>query len=111
VIIFVIRTRRTPFFRSRPSLALAATSVACVALGAAIPFTPLGRLFGFSPLPAPYFAALGGMVVTYLVMVETAKAIFYRHRPTGRPLAVALGGRERTIRRWAARWTHPQQPR
>src|SRR6516225_4945979 len=50
LIIFVIRTRRTPFFRSRPSLALTGTSLACVAVGAALPFTPLGALFGFSPL-------------------------------------------------------------
>ncbi|HXM58011.1 MAG TPA: HAD-IC family P-type ATPase, partial [Candidatus Dormibacteraeota bacterium] len=106
LIIFVIRTRRTPFFRSRPSLALAATSLACVALGAAIPFTPLGGLFGFSPLPAPFFAALGAMVTAYLILVETAKTLFYRERPRRRPLAVPVGGRERAIRRWTARWTH-----
>ena len=108
LIIFVIRTRRTPFFRSRPSLALAATSLACVAVGATIPFTPLGRLFGFSPLPAPFFAALAAMVAAYLLLVETAKALFYRRAAPPRPLAVRVGSRERTIRRWTARWTHPR---
>ncbi|HSR24072.1 MAG TPA: HAD-IC family P-type ATPase, partial [Candidatus Eisenbacteria bacterium] len=111
LIIFVIRTRRTPFFRSRPSLALAATSLACVAVGATIPFTPLGRLFGFSPLPALFFAALAAMVAAYLLLVETAKALFYRRAVPGRPLAVRVGSRERTIRRWTARWTHPRLPR
>jgi P-type Mg2+ transporter len=105
LIIFVIRTRRTPFFRSRPSLALAGTSLACVAVGAVIPFTPVGALFGFSPLPPLFFAALGGMVVTYLVLVEIAKLLFYRHVARGQPLAVRVGRRERTMRRWTARWT------
>jgi P-type Mg2+ transporter len=109
LIIFVIRTRRTPFFRSRPSLALAGTSLACVAVGAILPFTPLGRLFGFSPLPLLFFVALAGMVAVYLVMVETAKFFFYRHAVPGRPLAVHVGRRERTVRRWTARWTHSRQ--
>ncbi len=46
LIIFVIRTRRTPFYRSRPSLALAATSLACVLVGAVIPFTPVAACWG-----------------------------------------------------------------
>jgi P-type Mg2+ transporter len=105
LIIFVIRTRRTPFFRSRPSLPLAGTSLACVAAGAVIPFTPLGSAFGFSPLPPLFFVALAGMVLAYLVLVETAKVVFYRQVGGGRPLAVPAGRRERVVRRRSARWT------
>jgi Mg2+-importing ATPase len=108
LIIFVIRTRRTPFFRSRPSLALAATSFACVAVGAIIPFTPLGRVFGFSTLPPLFFLVLGAMVATYLVMVETVKVLFYRSHVPSRPLAVRPGARERLVRRWVTRWTVPR---
>jgi Mg2+-importing ATPase len=112
LIIFVIRTHRTPFFRSRPSLALAATSLACVAVGATIPFTPLGGLFGLTPLPPLFFLVLAGMVATYLVLVETAKAFFYRAQATGRPLAVEPGRREQLVRRWLMRWSsHPHVPR
>ena len=46
------------------------------------------------------------MVATYLVLVEAAKALFYRHAAGGRPLHVRTDGRERTVRRWTARWTH-----
>ena len=107
LIIFVIRTRRTPFFRSRPSKALAATSLASVAAGAVIPFTPLGAVIGFSPLPPLFFLALTAMVAAYLVLVETAKMLFFRHTAPGRrPLSTPLGRRERTVRRWTARWTH-----
>ena len=96
---------RPPFFRSRPSLALAGTSLARVVVGAALPFTPLGALFGFSPLPPLSFAALAGMVLEYLVLVETAKLLFYRHVAAGRPLAAAAGRRERTVRRRTTRLT------
>ena len=109
LIIFVIRTRRTPFFRSRPSLPLAITSLACVLVGAAIPFTPLGHLLGFTPLPPLFFAALAGMVAIYLVLVETAKTYFYRRHLPGPPLALPVGGREQAVRRWVNRWTHPRR--
>jgi hypothetical protein len=49
------------------------------------------------------------MVVTYLVLVEIAKTLFYRRHLTGRPLAVPVGGPERVVRRWAMRWTHPRR--
>jgi Mg2+-importing ATPase len=109
LIIFVIRTRHTPFFRSRPSPALAGTSLAVVAVGAILPFTPVGRLFGFSPLPPLFFVALAAMVVIYLLLVETAKFFFYRHVTPGQPLAVRVGTRDRTVRRWATRWARPRR--
>ena len=78
-------------------------------VGAAIPFTPVGRLLGFTPLPPLFFAALTGMVATYLVLVETAKMYFYRRHLPGRPLALAVGSREQAVRRWVNRWTHPRR--
>ena len=88
---------------------LAATSLACVLVGAAIPFTPIGHLLGFTPLPPLFFAALAAMVVTYLVLVEIAKTLSYRRHLTGRPLAVPVGGPEPVVPRWATRWTHPRR--
>ena len=38
--IFAIRTRRVPFFRSRPSKPLTVTTLTCVAIGALLPFSP-----------------------------------------------------------------------
>ncbi|MEA5455394.1 magnesium-translocating P-type ATPase [Sinomonas sp. JGH33] len=78
LIVFAIRTRRIPFFRSRASAALTASVLAIVAAGAVIPYTPFGALIGFRPLPLPFFLALAGMVVLYLVLVEAAKHFFYR---------------------------------
>lgn len=78
LVIFAIRTRRVPFFRSRPGTALTVTTLVCVAIGAALPFTPLGTLFGFRPLPPGYFLFLLAAVAAYVALVECAKVIFYR---------------------------------
>jgi len=51
---------------------------AVAAIGAVLPFTPLGTYFGFVPPPAQFYFILAGMVVIYLVMVEAAKQGFYR---------------------------------
>ena len=78
LVVFVIRTRRTPFFRSRPSVGLLASVVGCVLLGALLPFTPLSTGLGFVPLPGGVLATIVGLVITYLVLAELAKGRFFR---------------------------------
>jgi Mg2+-importing ATPase len=87
LVIFVIRTRRIPFFASRASWQLTLTTVGVVALGALLPFTPIAHLLGFVPLPAKFFVVLAAMVATYLGLVEFGKWLFYKSFP--RPV---LGG-------------------
>ncbi|MEJ8826987.1 magnesium-translocating P-type ATPase [Variovorax humicola] len=83
LVIFVIRTRGRPW-ASRPSGVLTATSLLAVATALALPFTPLGALFHFEQPPLVFFAWLGGMLVAYLALVETAKRFFYaRLAPLG----------------------------
>jgi len=85
LVIFIIRTRGNPF-RSRAHPILVATSLAVVAIGAVLPFTPVGSYFGFVPPPAQFYFILAGMVVVYLLIVEAAKQGFYRwRRVPGRP--------------------------
>ena len=72
LVIFVIRTRGNPL-RSRPHPMLTATSLAIVALAMVLPFTPLGRAFGFTPLPAGFYAALAVMVLSYLAVVMAVR--------------------------------------
>jgi len=78
LVIFIIRTRRSPFYRSRPSRLLTLSSLCVVALAIIIPFTPLGALFGFVEPPLSFFAVLVGLIVAYLIMVEVVKRWFYR---------------------------------
>lgn len=72
LVIFIIRTAGNPF-RSRPSLALTSTTIAVVIAGIVIPFTSLGRILGFTPLPVGFFLFLAGATATYLLLVEIIK--------------------------------------
>ncbi|HXY86393.1 MAG TPA: magnesium-translocating P-type ATPase [Gaiellaceae bacterium] len=111
LVIFIIRTRRVPFFRSRPSRPLLLTTLACAAVGVLIPFSPVADALGFTPLPASLLAAIAAMVGTYLALVETGKYFFFKRPIHLRPLAIRRARRERRIHRRAARWStrHPMR--
>lgn len=78
LIIFVIRTRRIPFFTSRPGKWLAFLTLTTVAFGTIVPFTPLGDLMGFTPLPPAFWALNILMTLTYLFLVDAGKVFFYK---------------------------------
>ena len=65
LVVFLIRTRRVPFFRSRPSLPMLITPVACGLIGGLLPFSPVARFLGFSALPITFFLILIAMTATY----------------------------------------------
>jgi P-type Mg2+ transporter len=77
MIVLVIRSRK-PFFRSRPGkyLLIATLSIAVITL--VFPFTPLGKIFGFSPLTFSTYLLLLLIVVLYILMAEITKRIFYK---------------------------------
>ena len=72
LVIFIIRTAGNPL-RSRPSVALSATTLLMVGASIALPFTPLGAILGFTVFPASYLPFLAGVAGTYLLLVECAK--------------------------------------
>src|SRR5262249_36157236 len=72
LVLFVIRTAGNPF-QSRPSSALAATTILVVMLGIVIPFIPQAAALGFVPLPPAFFIFLSVATCTYLVFVEIVK--------------------------------------
>lgn len=78
LVIFIIRTRKTPFLQSRPSIWLFISSIACVALGWLIPYSPAGKWFGLVPLPWHVVLPILGIVFVYLLIVEIVKRIFYQ---------------------------------
>jgi P-type Mg2+ transporter len=108
LVIFAIRTRRIPFFRSHPSLPLTVAALGVVSVGALLPATPLAATLGFQPLPGAFFAALVAMVVCYLALIEAGKRLFYGAAPApAGPPSIPLG--HRNLRRRAAYFstTHP----
>jgi Mg2+-importing ATPase len=78
LVVFVIRTRKTPFYRSRPSKSLLVSSIGIVAVAFILPLTAVGNLFGFIEPPRMFFVALLGIIVIYLTMVELVKRWFYK---------------------------------
>ena len=60
LIIHVIRTNKIPFIQSRASKPLLFTSLAIVAVGAWLPYSPLAGVLGLTPLPPLYWLLLAG---------------------------------------------------
>ncbi|MFI4977275.1 MAG: magnesium-translocating P-type ATPase [Solirubrobacterales bacterium] len=110
LVIFAIRTRRVPFFRSRPSTPLAIATMICVAVGVLLPFSPLAHVLGFTALPASFLAALVAMIIAYLVLIELGKRRFYRIQPPGPPMAHPRPDREHWIHHRASRWSTRERP-
>jgi Mg2+-importing ATPase len=88
LVLFVIRTVKRPW-RDRPSTPLIVTTLAVVAIGAALPYTRLGPVLGFAPLPASYLAFVAGISASYLAIVEIVKSRLMgramRPRPSATP--------------------------
>ncbi|KKW16444.1 MAG: magnesium-translocating P-type ATPase [Candidatus Kerfeldbacteria bacterium RIFCSPLOWO2_01_FULL_48_11] len=78
LVIHVIRTKRIPFIQSRPSKFLLATTLTAISVGWVLPYTPIGRIFKFTPLPLHIIATIIGLVVAYLIVVEVVKKLYYR---------------------------------
>lgn len=77
LVIFAIRTRRSPFWKSRPSPILVAAALTAVAVAVLLPFSPLAPILGFAPLPPVFWLALAIFVVVYLAIVELVKRVLF----------------------------------
>ncbi|MEM3662231.1 MAG: magnesium-translocating P-type ATPase [Sulfolobales archaeon] len=77
LVVFAIRTRQSPFYRSRPSKALIFTSASIIVFALALPYTWLGTVFRFVQPPIEFYLALAAIIGAYLTLVETAKKWFY----------------------------------
>ncbi len=106
LIIFAIRTRRVPFFRSRPGGVITVTTFAVIAVGIALTLSPLARTLGFTPLPWQFFGALVLFTIAYLILVEVTKKMFYADPIHLTEHPSRKRGREHRIQRRAARFSH-----
>jgi Mg2+-importing ATPase len=73
LVVHIIRTNKIPFIESRPSAVLAAASILIVLIGVAITLTPVGKIFGFTPLPLNYLLIIFAIVAAYLIMTFSIK--------------------------------------
>ncbi len=78
LVVFVIRTRQSPFWKSKPGKYLVLSCFSVVAAALIIPYTAIGKIFHFAPPPPLFYVALFLMIVTYLFLAEIVKKWFYK---------------------------------
>lgn len=78
LIVHMIRTRRIPFFQSRASWPLMGMTLVIMAIGIAIPMTPLAHYFKLEALPLSYFPWLVAILVAYAVLIQGMKGWYAR---------------------------------
>ncbi len=77
LVVFVIRTAANPL-KSHPSRPLVISVLAVVIIAAVLPYTVVGRLLRFTPLPVSLLGTIALLAVTYLLLVQAVKSWFYR---------------------------------
>lgn len=82
LVIHVIRTNKIPFVQSRASRLLLLTSLAIVAVGAFLPYSPLASILGLVPLPGLYWLLLAGTLLAYMTLTQVVKTWFVRRFAT-----------------------------
>jgi Mg2+-importing ATPase len=80
LIIHVIRTNKIPFLQSRSSWPVMAMSGIIMAVGVAIPFSPVGTYLGFSRLPLLYWPLLAGTLLCYVLLTQGVKMWLLRRK-------------------------------
>lgn len=76
LVVIVIRTAGNPL-KSLPSRALLISVLAIVTIAAGLPYTAVGRLLQFTPLPMALLGTIALLAVTYLLLVQVVKVWFY----------------------------------
>ncbi|MBV9009332.1 MAG: magnesium-translocating P-type ATPase [Verrucomicrobia bacterium] len=78
LIVHVIRTNAIPFIQSRASWQLTMTTILIMGIGAVLPFTPLGQLLGFVPLPWQFWPFLAATLLCYVALTQLVKVWLLR---------------------------------
>lgn len=78
LVIFVIRTAKTPFLLSKPSKWLVFTSLIMVSIGVTAPLTPLAKPLGFVSPPLLLYVFVACLVIVYLLLIEIVKTVFLK---------------------------------
>lgn len=78
LIVHMIRTRRIPFVQSRAAWPLFAMTLLVMAIGIALPFSPLASYLQLEALPLSYFPWLVAILVGYMTFTQMVKGVFTR---------------------------------
>ncbi|MDE7609160.1 magnesium-translocating P-type ATPase [Enterobacter hormaechei] len=78
LIVHMIRTRRIPFIQSRAAWPLIVMTGIVMALGIALPFSPLASYLQLQALPLSYFPWLVAILAGYMVLTQMVKGFYSR---------------------------------
>jgi Mg2+-importing ATPase len=78
LIILTIRTKKVPFYKSRPSQLLIVGAVIATISSIVLSQSSLGTLFQFTSLPSNFWLFIAGIVISYFVVIEITKIVFYK---------------------------------
>jgi len=78
LIIHIIRTYRVPFFQSWASWPLTVTTVIIMLIGSWLPFSPIGPLLHFTPLPLLYWPLVVLTLLGYVLLTQALKTWLFR---------------------------------
>ena len=78
LVIHMLRTPKLPFVQSRAAAPVTLLTLAGSCAVTVIPFTPLGRVLGFTALPAAYFLWLAAIVAGYMLLATAVKKSYVR---------------------------------
>jgi len=73
LIVHMIRTQKIPFFQSTASTPVMLLTLAIMAIGVYIPFSPLGASIALAPLPGRYFLWLTVTLLSYCGLIQVVK--------------------------------------
>ena len=73
LVIHIIRTNKIPFFQSRASWSLTLTTIAIMAFGAWLPYSPLASSLGLVHLPVLYWPILLATLLAYTCLTQGVK--------------------------------------
>lgn len=78
LIVHMIRTEKVPFFQSTASPVVLITTAVVMALGIALPFSPLASAVKLQALPAGYFLYLPFVLLGYCLLTQFVKVFYIR---------------------------------
>jgi Mg2+-importing ATPase len=78
LIVHIIRTKKVPFFGSRPSVHMTLTTLAIMAIGGWLPYSPFAPALGMVPLPPVYWAFIALFLASYSVLTHLVKTWFFK---------------------------------
>ena len=78
LVIFVIRTSKTPFWKSAPSRFLILSSLTVLSVALIVTLSSVKSSFGFGSLGIQYFAFLGVVTVIYMTLTDRLKMLFIK---------------------------------